>query len=765
MAACMVIAGTFIESWTDSHLLAASWTYENPLFLLLLSLFFVNILFSALRRWPFKKKHIPFLITHLGLLMIIAGTMVKNRMGLQGQLTVWEGSGSSRLQFPHTHALWIEKRNNDSLQSDMIAFHSFQPEIYHPFLFSDLKCKLVGYSPHVEEKLETWIKGDHAFIAGFPSIPVHPWIPSSLLPKKNIHSFAYAKNHPLWEVIALRTPYLKEAVEQIYTQGLILQLKEKGKEKQTIEIPLKAALLQPLLFLGGKLATSFDLPSPLSETPSLEFLWKSEQDKKRKWSLSLQGKDALFVKSSPVSGIEPPFTVDLIRSTPTLLILENETKNTHFFAFDLHGRIHHEEFPSSGLKSLLAYEEGFKGYGVQAIVPIPSFSTSREEKEKGEEFALVLQLKDALKQNPSLAPPLHFFKQACNKSNVDFCSAFVQFLSEWNQQKGFLHKEASPTFQDIFKHFDWTTLLQEDQQTIQWSVHLLNRLEEDWSQGEDLINRLEQQRWPFVDSLKNLPQPASLLNGIARQIQSVAHHLPPLEFSSDLSDQEHGEFLSAYFRAYGIDYRSLFPYQGNEKEQFENLSFYWKEQGKNEETLSMTFETPLSHQIIPMTEDLPIRLEDRIPGIVLDIQKGQKKERIALAYDATGKGLKHPLLNGEYRVRFQPHSQDIPHHIRLRQARQISYPQSQQIYSYESDILISEKGKTAIEKTLSMNQVYETWDGYRFYLAGIGTSPDETIHRIQLAVNYDPAKFFLTYPGAFLVFVGSVLLFWGRRRY
>ena len=53
-------------------------------------------------------------------------------------------------------------------------------------------------------------------------------------------------------------------------------------------------------------------------------------------------------------------------------------------------------------------------------------------------------------------------------------------------------------------------------------------------------------------------------------------------------------------------------------------------------------------------------------------------------------------------------------HIRLRQAREIHYPHTQQPYSYESDILIAQHDGEPVEKTLSMNHVHETWDGYRF---------------------------------------------------
>src|SRR5262249_46812613 len=150
VTALAVIAGTLLESRTGSHLFAAQITYEHPFFQLLLSLYFVNILLSALRRWPFKIRHIPFLITHLGLLMILAGTMIKNRFGLQGQMSIWEGSASQQVLLPHTFALHVEGRPH--LAEDpvgcMLPLPSFRPGIYFPYLFPDLKCRLIAYAPH-----------------------------------------------------------------------------------------------------------------------------------------------------------------------------------------------------------------------------------------------------------------------------------------------------------------------------------------------------------------------------------------------------------------------------------------------------------------------------------------------------------------------------------------------------------------------------------------------------------------------------------------
>ena len=55
-----------------------------------------------------------------------------------------------------------------------------------------------------------------------------------------------------------------------------------------------------------------------------------------------------------------------------------------------------------------------------------------------------------------------------------------------------------------------------------------------------------------------------------------------------------------------------------------------------------------------------------------------------------------------------------------------------------------------------MNNVYETKDGYRFYLANM--TPESK--QAQLIVNHDPVKYILTYPGGVILALGIILLFW-----
>lgn len=771
VAALTVIVGTFLESYTDSHLMAAQWTYANPFFMLLLSLFFVNILFSALRRWPFKKRHIPFLITHLGLLMMISGTILKNRIGLQGQLSVWEGSGNQQVMLPHTYALSLEAKEPDLniTQNSLILLDSFQPHIYYPFHFPQLKCKIVSYAPHVKEHLETWIKGSQAYIAGFPPLPVQEWKSSQAFPEGSVHLYKMTSPSLPWSILPLRTTHVSQAFRNAYLQQLTMRLKAKDGTMSFLEIPVIKALEQPFVFASGTISTTLQLSYPILEeqNATLNILWQSSDGNQTEHlTLALQGQDALIVQTDPIQWTEGSFTIDLVRPHLTLCLVDDEQENVHLFAFDCHGRLHAESFNAAHLGTFLSYDQGFSGYGVQAHIPFPSFPSSRENKERAYANELILQLQHALAQNPPLTPPLRFFEKACQQAQVEFSKNFTEFLTEWNAQGGFLfhpHRSLPTSLQTVLTHLDWKEVSLRDQQITQWTTQLLDQLEHSLKQGESPLKVLERLHWPYLAELQDMSQQTekvSLCTKLAQQVATLVDHLPTLHFPIPLTISEHTLLLSAYFRAYAIDYSSLFPLRGSGQEQFDSLENDWKTYAPENQahTHFIAFETPLTHHLVPETS--PSKLEERCPGIILEVQQGLHKQTIALAYDSTATSLKWPLLNGDYLIRFQPQLRELPYRIRLRQAREISYPQSSQAYSYESDVLISEKGQAPIAQTLSMNQVYETWDGYRFYLAGVGTSSETRIKRIQLAVNHDPAKYILTYPGAVFIFSGIILLFW-----
>lgn len=170
-------------------------------------------------------------------------------------------------------------------------------------------------------------------------------------------------------------------------------------------------------------------------------------------------------------------------------------------------------------------------------------------------------------------------------------------------------------------------------------------------------------------------------------------------------------------------------------------------------------ETPLTKEYVEAP--LPMKLEDQKPVIVLELSEGEDREFVTLGYDAQGVGMKWPGLSGKYLLRFQPYIQKIPYLVRLHNGRQINYADTLQPFSYESDIsVIDIRDGKRIDTTLRMNHVHETWDGYRFYMSSISPGDNSAIHRVQIVVNHDPAKYWLTYPGAAILALGIIMLFW-----
>ena len=87
----VIALATFIEA--EYGTAAAQFVfYANPWFYLLITLLALNILAGALLRLPWKKHHIPFLITHAGILILLFGCYLTWKYGEEAQITLPEGT-------------------------------------------------------------------------------------------------------------------------------------------------------------------------------------------------------------------------------------------------------------------------------------------------------------------------------------------------------------------------------------------------------------------------------------------------------------------------------------------------------------------------------------------------------------------------------------------------------------------------------------------------------------------------------------------------
>src|SRR5262245_40231135 len=95
LAATLAYA-TFFESWYGGGAVQ-EWIYRSPWFAILLAFLGMNILCAALIRYPWKKRQTGFVITHVGLLILLAGSFYSVRTADEGQVGMLEGDVKGEL--------------------------------------------------------------------------------------------------------------------------------------------------------------------------------------------------------------------------------------------------------------------------------------------------------------------------------------------------------------------------------------------------------------------------------------------------------------------------------------------------------------------------------------------------------------------------------------------------------------------------------------------------------------------------------------------
>jgi len=85
--AAMIAFATIMESRFDTAV-ARYYIYDNPLFTLWLVVLALNLFCAALTRWPWQQKHVGFVVTHAGIILMLTGAMVGRAWGFEAYVTL-----------------------------------------------------------------------------------------------------------------------------------------------------------------------------------------------------------------------------------------------------------------------------------------------------------------------------------------------------------------------------------------------------------------------------------------------------------------------------------------------------------------------------------------------------------------------------------------------------------------------------------------------------------------------------------------------------
>lgn len=779
LSALMVALGTFLESKSDSHGFASEFIYSNPLFQLILLGFFINILFSALKRWPFRLRHIPFLITHLGLLMIISGTFIKNVWGLQGHLIITSGSANNKVVLSRgSYSLAVEEKNTRTIETYDLT----------PNLFGAIPKKLksahfpyeietMGFFPHGEETLFSWFKDGFLFINGLNPLPVSYWdSKKEVLPLLQLE---FSKDLPLTDLYAIKSENPEETIRALFQKETVFSLKFTEEDKSSHKIYFEEED-------GCKLKIIFE-----NET----------------YCMPLEGAAALSLSPKKVGN--GSLEACSIQKKPLVAFIEDPENQTHFIAINSAGKIFRKVFQKELKGSFLAYQEGFLGYGLIASLPKGFFEEEDRDLTSSRLEALAIKLRPLFEAEDELSLPLKLFKESAKEADTDFTFSFLSFLALIEKENQWLlRKELPKHLELLFSKMNLNLIPQEFFIIAKLSYLLPNDkaclppflkpftsvLEGNSSYPEDL----KEKTLDLLSSLKSLP--------------SFPY------FSEDLTPSEKATVFSLLVRVFSLDLDTLAPFWKNEEDRFTDLKRYherlhlgekFQEEASwfNDLPLSLqkeafstlpkdfiasfspenfTFEDYLSkrplffREVKPKDFDreisfetflkpvrkkasLPLKREDSRPLYYFTFSDSGSKNPMGALYDPSKNGLKWPSKEGNYLFRLEPKEETLPFTLRLKEARQKKHAGTNEAFSYECRIQVNEEGESE-EYCLSMNQVFESKKGIRFYLSNITPFDESDVQTVQFAVNYDPVKGILTYPGGLLVVLGSLLLFTRKKR-
>ena len=97
---------TIMESKFDTSV-ARYYIYDNLWFTLWLLLLGLNLLCAALTRWPWQPKHLGFVVTHAGIILLLAGAVIGKTLGFEAFVTLDKTKPPESRLFTHQEILTI----------------------------------------------------------------------------------------------------------------------------------------------------------------------------------------------------------------------------------------------------------------------------------------------------------------------------------------------------------------------------------------------------------------------------------------------------------------------------------------------------------------------------------------------------------------------------------------------------------------------------------------------------------------------------------
>ncbi len=145
--------GTIVEAMYGEAQAAQKIVYHSVWMYGLLGLLCLSLTAVMIDRWPWQKKHMGFVFAHIGIITLIAGSVLTRYWGVDGSLSIEIGDANRYVLVTETDFTVYTSLNGDEYRKIFdreVDFFSHPPTPAKPFEVSlpDAKLEVVDYLPY-----------------------------------------------------------------------------------------------------------------------------------------------------------------------------------------------------------------------------------------------------------------------------------------------------------------------------------------------------------------------------------------------------------------------------------------------------------------------------------------------------------------------------------------------------------------------------------------------------------------------------------------
>lgn len=201
--ALLTSIGTFVEAKYDAYA-AKKLVYDTWYMYGIMGALVVNLTAVMLDRLPWKKRHVAFVLAHIGIIILLAGSYLTFKYGLDGSMRIGIGESNSLVQTAETDVVVYTSFDGDRYSKTFeqeVDFFLNPPSTEKPFVvpaYND-ELKIVDYRKYVvpSKKIVEGEKGQAGAGVRFqlqnPNVNVVEWLVQKKPDTLAVHNFGPAQ--------------------------------------------------------------------------------------------------------------------------------------------------------------------------------------------------------------------------------------------------------------------------------------------------------------------------------------------------------------------------------------------------------------------------------------------------------------------------------------------------------------------------------------------------------------------------------------------